>query len=161
MSRLSAYGNVVSTAGLIGFLAVMPGAGSACAQSLNDVVRGINNVLNPNDARRLEEQAYQHGRWDEQRYWHDYRAGWNLPTAPDAITGPTAATEGDMTMGAPIVMGASMANEATVAPNLIILVTNIIVTIRVSIDCLDRSTSSAVLRRGRSRASDRAAGRLA
>jgi len=51
--------------------------------------------------------------------------GWNLPTAPDAITGPTAATEGDMTMGAPIVMGASMANEATVAPNLIILVTNI------------------------------------
>jgi len=34
MSRLSAYGNVVSTAGLIGFLAVMPGAGSACAQSL-------------------------------------------------------------------------------------------------------------------------------
>jgi len=87
--------------------------------------------------------------------------GWNLPTAPDAITGPTAATEGDMTMGAPIVMGASMANEATVAPNLIILVTNIIVSIRVSIDCLDRSTSSAVLRRGRSRASDRAAGRLA
>ena len=79
MSRLSAYGNVVSTAGLIGFLAVMPGAGSACAQSLNDVVRGINNVLNPNDARRLEEQAYQHGRWDEQRYWHDYRAGLESP----------------------------------------------------------------------------------
>ena len=79
MSRLSAYGNVVSTAGLIGFLAVMPGAGSGCAQSLNDVVRGINNVLNPNDARRLEEQAYQHGRWDEQRYWHDYRAGLESP----------------------------------------------------------------------------------
>jgi hypothetical protein len=66
---------VVCTAGLIGFLAVMPGAGSACAQSLNDVVRGLNSVLNPNDAQRLEEQAYQNGRWDEQRYWHDYRAG--------------------------------------------------------------------------------------
>jgi hypothetical protein len=66
---------VVCTAGLIGFLAVMPGAGSACAQSLNDVVRGLNSVLNPSDARRLEQQAYQNGRWDEQRYWHDYRAG--------------------------------------------------------------------------------------
>ena len=54
MSRLSTYGNVVCAAGLIGFLAVMPGAGSACAQSLNDVVRGLNSVLNPSDARRLE-----------------------------------------------------------------------------------------------------------
>ena len=77
MSRLSTYGSVVSTAGLIGFLAVAPGA--ACAQSLNDVVRGINNVLNPYDAQRLEEQAYQKGRWDEQRYWHDYRAGLESP----------------------------------------------------------------------------------
>src|SRR5215471_15111391 len=75
MSRLSTYGCVVCTARLIGFLAVMPGAGSACAQNLNDVVRGLNSVLNPNDTRRLEEQAYQNGRWDEQRYWHDYRAG--------------------------------------------------------------------------------------
>ena len=31
--------------------------------------------MNPNDAQRLEEQAHQNGRWDEQRYWHDYRAG--------------------------------------------------------------------------------------
>jgi len=74
MSRVSTYGCVVCTAGLIGFLAVMPGAGSACAQSLNDVVRGLNSVLNSNDARHLEEQAYQNGRWDEQRYWHDYGA---------------------------------------------------------------------------------------
>ena len=75
MSRLSTYGCVVCTAALIGFLAVMPGAGSAYAQSMNDVVRGLNSVLNPNDARRLEEQAYRNGRSDEQRYWHDYRAG--------------------------------------------------------------------------------------
>src|SRR5215469_16805711 len=75
MSRLSTYGCVVCTVGLIGFLAVMPGAGSAYAQNLNDVVRGLNSVLNPNDARRLEEQAYQNGRSDEQRYWHNYRAG--------------------------------------------------------------------------------------
>ena len=75
MSRRSTYGCVVCTAGLIGFLAVVPGAGSACAQNLNDVVRGLNSVLNSNDARHLEEQAYQNGRWDEQRYWHDYGAG--------------------------------------------------------------------------------------
>ena len=75
MSRLSTYGSVVCTVGLIGFLAVMSGTGSACAQSMNDVVRGLNSVLNPNDARQREEQAYRNGRWDEQRYWHDYRSG--------------------------------------------------------------------------------------
>ena len=75
MSRLSTYGNVVCTAGMIGFLAVAAGAGSASGENLNDVVRNLNNVLNPIDARRLEDQAYQNGRWDEQRYWHDYGAG--------------------------------------------------------------------------------------
>jgi hypothetical protein len=75
MSRLSTYGSRLCTAGMIGLLAVVSGAGSAHAQNLNDVVRGLNNVLNPNDARRLEEQAYQNGRSDEQRYWHDYGAG--------------------------------------------------------------------------------------
>jgi hypothetical protein len=75
MSRLSTYGGTACTVGLIGFLAVVPGAGSAVAQSLNDVVRGLNSVINPNDARRLEDQAYQNGRSDEQRYWHNYRAG--------------------------------------------------------------------------------------
>ena len=75
MSRISAYGSRLCTAGMIGFLAVMPGAGSAGAQDLNDMVHGLNSVLNPNDARRLEDQAYQNGRSDEQRYWHDYGAG--------------------------------------------------------------------------------------
>src|SRR5215472_13799693 len=75
MSRLSAYISRFCTAGMIGFLAALPVAGSACAQNLNDVVRGLNNVMNPNDARRLEDQAYQNGRWDEQQYWRDYRVG--------------------------------------------------------------------------------------
>jgi hypothetical protein len=74
MSRLSTYGSRLYTAGMIGFLVIVPGAGSAGAQNLNDMVRGLNSVLNPNDARRLEDQAYQNGRWDEQRYWHDYGA---------------------------------------------------------------------------------------
>ena len=75
MSRLSRYRSSLCTVGMIGFLAVVPGAGSAGAQNLNDMVRGLNNVLNPNDARRLEDQAYQNGRSAEQRYWHDYGAG--------------------------------------------------------------------------------------
>src|SRR5262249_18767224 len=75
MSLLSTYGSRLCTAGMIGFLAVVPGAGPVSAQNLNDVVRGLNSVLNPNDARRLEEQAYQNGRSDEQRYWHDYGTG--------------------------------------------------------------------------------------
>ena len=75
MSRLSRYRSSLCTAGMIGFLAVVPGADSAGAQNLNDMVRGLNSVLNPNDARRLEDQAYQNGRSAEQRYWHDYGAG--------------------------------------------------------------------------------------
>jgi hypothetical protein len=75
MSRLSTYGSRLCTAGMINFLAIVPGAGSVRAQNLNDVVRGLNTVLNPNDARRFEYQAYQNGRWNEQRYWHDYGAG--------------------------------------------------------------------------------------
>ena len=75
MSQLSIFSGRRCTVAIIGFLAVVPGAGSVCAQNLNDVVRGVNNVLNPNDARRLEDQAYQNGRSDEQRYWHDYGAG--------------------------------------------------------------------------------------
>ena len=75
MSRLSTYGSRFCTAGMIGFLAIVPGAGSVCAQNLNYVVRDLNRVLRPNDAQRLEYQAYQNGRSDEQRYWHDYGAG--------------------------------------------------------------------------------------
>ena len=39
------------------------------------MVRTLNNVLNPDDARRLEDQARRNGRLQEERYWHDYRAG--------------------------------------------------------------------------------------
>ena len=75
MSRISTYSTRICTAGMIGFLAVVAVAGPVDAQTLNDAVRSLNRVLNPNDARRLEDQAYQNGRSDEQRYWHDYGAG--------------------------------------------------------------------------------------
>jgi len=129
MSRLSTYGNVVCTAGMIGFLAVAAGAGSASGENLNDVVRNLNNVLNPIDTRRLEDQAYQNGRWDEQRYWHDYGAGlaYSNPNRRNYTRDQWrhAARGG---YGA----GTYRAIEATAAPELIIPMTDIIATISAS-----------------------------
>jgi len=42
---------------------------------VNDMVRTLNNVLNPGDAQRLEDQARRNDRPQEERYWRDYRAG--------------------------------------------------------------------------------------
>ncbi len=42
---------------------------------MNDMVRTLSNVLNPDDARRLEDQARRKGQLQEERYWHNYRAG--------------------------------------------------------------------------------------
>lgn len=66
---------LLSTAGLVGLLAVAPGVRTGSAQSVNDMVRTLNNVLNPADAQRLEGQARRNGRPQDERYWRDYRAG--------------------------------------------------------------------------------------
>ena len=79
MSRHSICMRLLSTAGLVGLLAVMPGARTGSAQSMNDMVRTLNNVLNPSDAQRLEDQARRNGRSQEERYWRDYRAGLESP----------------------------------------------------------------------------------
>jgi hypothetical protein len=60
-------------------LAVVPGARTGSAQSMNDMVRTLNNVMNPGDAQRLEDQARRNGRSQEERYWRDYRAGLESP----------------------------------------------------------------------------------
>jgi hypothetical protein len=66
---------LVIASGLVGLLAVAPGARTGSAQNVNDMVRKLNNVLNPGDAQRLEDQAHRNGRLQEEHYWHDYRAG--------------------------------------------------------------------------------------
>jgi len=43
------------------------------------MVRTLNNVLNPGDAQRFEDQARRNGRPQEERYWRDYRAGLDSP----------------------------------------------------------------------------------
>jgi len=47
----------------------------ASADDLNSVVRTLNAIANPTDAQRLEERARHEGRYDEERYWHNYGAG--------------------------------------------------------------------------------------
>jgi hypothetical protein len=79
MSRHSTCTRLLCTAGLVGLLAVVPGAHPGSAQSVNDMVRTLNNVLNPGDAQRLEDQARRNGRPQEERYWRDYRAGLESP----------------------------------------------------------------------------------
>lgn len=62
-------------AGLAGLMAAASGPQAASAEELNKVVRTLNAVLNPQDARRYEDRARQNGRPEEERYWRDYRAG--------------------------------------------------------------------------------------
>ena len=79
MSRHSTCKRLLCTVGLVGLLAAVSGAGTASAQSVNDMVRTLNTVLNPGDAQRLEDQARRNDRPQEERYWRDYRAGLESP----------------------------------------------------------------------------------
>ncbi len=79
MSRRSTSMKLLCTAGLVGLLAAVPGARTGSAQGMNDMVRTLNNVLNPGDAQRLEDQARRNSRPQEERYWRDYRAGLDSP----------------------------------------------------------------------------------
>ena len=79
MSRNSIGVRLLGAAGLVGLAAAVPNAHTASAQNLNDAVRTLNNMVNPGDAQRMEDQARPNGRYQEERYWHDYRAGLESP----------------------------------------------------------------------------------
>ena len=83
MSRHSISSKLLCSVGMVGLLAMVPGARIASAQSVNDMVRTLNNIVNPGDAQRLEDQARRNGRYQEERYWHDYRAGLDSPYQSD------------------------------------------------------------------------------
>ncbi|MBV8845203.1 MAG: hypothetical protein JO307_20545 [Bryobacterales bacterium] len=59
------------------------------------MVRTLNNVLNPSDAQRLEDQARRNGRPQEERYWRDYRAGLDSPDRNRRDYGPDYRGRGD------------------------------------------------------------------
>ena len=79
MPQLSICTKLLRAAGLAGLVAGVSGVHTGSAQNLNDMVRTLNNVINPGDARRLEDQARRNGRPQEERYWRDYRAGLDSP----------------------------------------------------------------------------------
>jgi hypothetical protein len=64
-----------SVAGLMSALAAHP----LSAQGVGDIVRGLNAVINPGDAQRLEDQARRNNQPAEERYWRDYRTGLETP----------------------------------------------------------------------------------
>jgi hypothetical protein len=79
MARLSMCARLLCTTGAIVLMTAIPVAHPASAQGLNDIVRNLNNTMNPTGAQpredhaRREDQARRDGRLDEGRYRHGNR----------------------------------------------------------------------------------------
>jgi hypothetical protein len=78
MVNSSFYPRVLYTASVAGLMSALT-AHPQSAQGVGDVVRGLNAVINPGDAQRLEDQARRNNRPAEERYWRDYRTGLETP----------------------------------------------------------------------------------
>lgn len=78
MTNASFYSRLLYTAGAIGLMSALTAYPSS-AQGVGDIVRGLNAVINPGDAQRLEDQARRNDRPAEERYWRDYRTGLETP----------------------------------------------------------------------------------
>ena len=57
MARLSMRVRLLCAAGAVVLMTAIPVAHPASAQGINDIVRNLNNTMNPNDAQRREDQA--------------------------------------------------------------------------------------------------------
>jgi Ni/Co efflux regulator RcnB len=57
MAKFSMNARLLCAAGAIVLMTAIPVAHPASAQGLNDIVRNLNNTLNPNDTQRREDQA--------------------------------------------------------------------------------------------------------
>jgi hypothetical protein len=78
MTNSTLYPRLLFTAcvaGLMSGLAAHP----LSAQGVGGIVRGLNAVINPGDAQRLEDQARRNNQPAEERYWRDYRTGLETP----------------------------------------------------------------------------------
>lgn len=78
MTNSSIYLRLLFTAGVVGLVSAL-GTHPLSAQGVGDIVRGLNAVINPGDAQRLEDQARRNNRPAEERYWRDYRTGSKPP----------------------------------------------------------------------------------
>jgi hypothetical protein len=78
MTNFSFNRRVFYTASVVGLMSALA-AHSLSAQSVGDIVRGLNAAINPGDAQRLEDQARRNNQPAEERYWRDYRTGLETP----------------------------------------------------------------------------------
>src|SRR5216684_4825092 len=78
MTHFSFNRRVFYTASVVGLMSTLS-AHPLSAQGVGDIVRGLNAVINPGDAQRLEDQARRNNRPAEERYWRDYRIGLEIP----------------------------------------------------------------------------------
>jgi hypothetical protein len=78
MLNSSTYARLLCTAVVVGLMSALS-AHPGSAQGVSDIVRGLNAVINPGDAQRLEDQARRNNRPAEERYWRDYRTGLEAP----------------------------------------------------------------------------------
>jgi hypothetical protein len=72
------YRRLLYVAGLVGLASTVTPQ-PLSAQSVSDVVRSLNAVINPGDAQRLEDQARRSNQPAEESYWRDYRTGLETP----------------------------------------------------------------------------------
>jgi Ni/Co efflux regulator RcnB len=80
VARLSMRASLLCAAGAVVLMTGIPVAHPASAQGINDIVRNLNNTMNPNDAHRREDQARREhqvrrrdGRSEEGQYRHGDR----------------------------------------------------------------------------------------
>jgi Ni/Co efflux regulator RcnB len=80
VARLSMRVRLLCAAGAVVLMTAIPVAHPASAQGINDIVRNLNNTMNPNDAQRREDQARREhqvrrrdGRSEEGQYRHGDR----------------------------------------------------------------------------------------
>src|SRR3984893_14020529 len=99
MARPSMRARLLCAAGAIVLMTAMPVAHPVAAQGLNDIVRNLNNTMNPNAAQLREIQARRPGgRSEEGQYRHG-----NRPTSESREYNRTGAVE-EITVTAAIML---------------------------------------------------------
>src|SRR5258707_3429659 len=89
MMNSSFYPRVLCTASVAGLMSALT-AHPPSPQGVGDIVRGLNAVVNPGDAQRLEDQARRNNRPAEERYWRDYPTALETPAPSRDTAAPRA-----------------------------------------------------------------------
>ena len=71
MAKFSMRTTLLSAAGAIVLMTAIPVAHRASAQGLNDIVRNLNNTINPSDAQRREDQLRREDRARRREGWSE------------------------------------------------------------------------------------------